>query len=76
MDVKIASNRTLEMALARPGEVPLLKTSKAHLIYMNRRIQAEEVTGEKAHRWLGWMQACAHITGVPHEELQQINKNA
>ncbi len=49
-------------------------TSKSHLLDMCNKIATEKITGEKAHRWLGWIQACVCIhCEVSLEELKQIN---
>ena len=80
MDVKLAAQRTTDahvsaLSLARDAELP--KATAAHLRYMNSRIQDGTVTGEKAHRWLGWMQATVYLAGAAtHDALQQINETS
>lgn len=62
MDVKIAANKMRDMindsflSEADEGDA----SSKAHLLGMCRKIEEGEVTGEKAHRWLGWIQGCVY----------------
>lgn len=81
MDVKLAAQRTTEAGVAAidPNH-PLLaqpKASLAHLRYMNERIQAGQVFGEKAHRWLGWIQAVVYLSGaLSHDALQKINETS
>lgn len=80
MDVKIASQRMIDSFVAaidpdRAREEP--KATLAHLRYMNAHIQAGVVTGEKAHRWLGWIQAVTYLCGgATHEQIQQVNKES
>lgn len=48
---------------------------KTHLIYMCNKILSGEVTGEKAHRWIGWIQGCLYMNGVASlEEMKLVNK--
>ena len=50
------------------------ETGKAHLHEMAQKIVNGEVLGEKAHRWLGWLQACICIGGgATLEQLKLIN---
>ena len=80
MNVKLAAQRTTDshvraINLARDSALP--KATVAHLCYMNSRIQDGTVAGEKAHRWLGWMQAVVYLQGAAsHEALQQINRTS
>jgi hypothetical protein len=51
------------------------KADKGHLIYMAYCIIDGKVVGEKAHRWLGYIQGvmvCRYETTV--EEMKQLNK--
>lgn len=49
--------------------------SKDHLRVMAHKLVTEEITGEKAHRWLGWFQACLVMGGATtFEEMKAINK--
>lgn len=47
---------------------------KDHLYCMCDKIVAGEVTEEKAHRWLGWVQGCICVGGgAGLDSLKQIN---
>lgn len=81
MDVKVAAARTLALYEKRADTVTLTKipgvyASILHLREMNAKIQSGEVSGEKAHRWLGWMQACVYCTcsAVSLGDFKDINK--
>ena len=46
-----------------------------HIMDMCCAIVNGEVIGEKAHRWLGWIQGCLCMSGeISLEELKEINK--
>lgn len=50
-------------------------TSIEHLLEMITAIESGEVVGEKAHRWLGWIQGVVCCRGgALLEELKEINK--
>lgn len=50
-------------------------SSLRHLASMLTQMSGMET--EKAMRWLGWMQACAHINAkIPLDVLKQINKES
>jgi len=50
---------------------------KDHLKYMLNRIIVGIVEGEKAHRWIGWVQGCVCVgKGATLEEMKRINKAA
>lgn len=78
MDVKKAANITVGLYDQRRRKVSNLRySSYSHILDMNEEIQKEVVTGEKAHRWLGWIQACAYQAGLATlDELKQINKES
>ena len=76
---------------AAKNMVPLINASslpahhpeygKDHLLYMVECIEAKEVTGEKSHRWLSFIQGCVCTAqalggGSSLEELKQINYTA
>ena len=57
--------------------------SKEHLLWMCDRIIGNEldahrqkVEGEKAHRWIGWIQGCLYMNGVTTDEMKELNKNS
>ena len=48
-----------------------------HLIGMCRKIESGEVAGEKAHRWIGWIQGCLYMRGEASlDEMKELNKKA
>jgi len=50
---------------------------KDHLKYMLDKLMVGEVFGEKAHRWIGWVQGCICVgKGATLEEMKLINKMA
>ncbi|HET8688334.1 MAG TPA: hypothetical protein VFM18_17125 [Methanosarcina sp.] len=56
--------------IARGGDA----TSVAHLYEMIEAIESGEVSGEKAHRWLGWMQGVVCCRGgATLEEMKAVN---
>ena len=58
-----------------PDEHP--EYGKDHLKYMLDKLMEGEVFGEKAHRWIGWIQGCICMSGgATLEELKRINKAA
>lgn len=57
--------------LPGPGRM----TNQQHLLWMLEQIQHGEVTGEKAHRWVGYVQGvlvALHVTSV--EEMRDLNR--
>ena len=51
--------------------------SVGHVLGMLDQIVSGSIYGEKAHRWLGWAQACmCHGKVATLDELKQINKDA
>lgn len=77
MDIQTAAASTLGVAIDSsrwPKEGPL---SRCHVRGMLERIECGEITGEKAHRWLGWAQAACVAAGVATlDEMKQINHAA
>ncbi len=50
---------------------------KDHLRAMLAMLVSEEITGEKAHRWIGWIQGCVCVGGGNTlEDMKKINKSA
>ena len=48
--------------------------NKAHITNMITLIQTEEIVGEKAHRWLGWVQCAIVASGhATLEDMKNIN---
>jgi hypothetical protein len=52
-------------------------TSLVHLVEMLDKIESEQVTGEKGHRWLGWAQAVICCRGgASLDEMKLVNYTA
>ena len=68
--------------VARRGFIPWTDdpndpTGGKHVEGMLVKLKRGEITGHKAHRWLGWVQACAAMRcGITLEEFKSINKKA
>ena len=51
--------------------------SIGHIFEMLDKIVSGEIEGEKAHRWLGWIQALMCVNRIADlKELKEINHNA
>jgi hypothetical protein len=77
MDTKIAARMLWE--LVDESNLPAEHTEfgKDHLKYMILKIVNGEITDEKAHRWIGWIQGCICTGGgADLETLKKINKTA
>jgi len=77
MDIKEAAGALWVLVFKSnlPDEHP--EYGKDHLRYMLSALVDGEVTGEKAHRWIGWIQGCICMgKGASLEELKWINKMA
>ena len=77
MDVKIAARETDE--LIDFTNLPLLNAEygKDYLHEMVNKIICGEVSGEKAHRWLGYLQSAVVIGGGANlEQVKMINKGS
>jgi hypothetical protein len=75
MDIKLAA-QAMRPLLARctkeveGGDA----TALHHLIDMIDKIEAGEVSGEKAHRWLGWIQGVVCCRGgATLDEMKAVN---
>ena len=74
MNVKIAAMKMIPRIVEAHLPEVNDEYGKDHLIDMVIKITSDEVTGEKAHRWLGWIQACVCMgRGASLEELKNIN---
>jgi len=50
---------------------------KNHLMAMLAMLAGGEITGDKAHRWLGWVQGCICVgKGATLDDMKDINKKA
>lgn len=77
MDIRIAARETAKYIEKTdlPRNNP--EIGKEHLHHMARSIQDGIVHGEKAHRWLGWLQACVCMgRGATLKQLKEINHRA
>lgn len=79
MDVKIAAQECRKH-LAKCKKVAVMggeSTSIEHVAAMLTSIESGAVSGEKAHRWLGWAQAVICCRGgATLEEFKSINFKA
>jgi len=77
MDVKIAAQKTGK--LIDSTSLPLLDAEygKRHLHDMVDKIIRGEISGEKAHRWLGYLQGAVVVGGgADLEQVKMINKGS
>ena len=81
MDIKVAAQLTLDHASMIkindmfPEDHPAY--GKLHLFDMLDAIIDGTIGGEKAHRWLGWVQAIMCVQGAATlEQLKDINHKA
>lgn len=59
------------------GEQSPEGNTQPHMVWMLRRILSGDVSGEKAHRWIGWAQCLAVMLGLGNlEEMKAINHEA
>jgi len=80
MNVTTAARNTLKLlankdhaVLSPPGQAATID----HLRMMVGKIKSGEVTGEKAHRWLGWIQGVIYTRfTVTLEDMKRVNKEA
>jgi hypothetical protein len=74
MDVRKAAKETAKLIKRIDLSTHDPEYGKLHLLHMSDQVISGEVTGEKAHRWLGWIQACVCVgNGANLEELKEIN---
>ena len=77
MDVKTAAQKTGK--LIDSTSLPPLNAEygKDHLHEMVNKIICGEISGEKAHRWLGYLQGVIVVGGVASlEQIKQISKGS
>jgi hypothetical protein len=77
MDTRIAADEL--WALVHRSELPEEHEGygKNHLRAMLALLAAAEITGDKAHRWVGWIQGCLCVgKGGTLKEFKDINKRA
>lgn len=78
-DVVTAAKEMKRYVACSMRELPDVKggeaTSCNHLFDMIAAIENKEVTGEKAHRWLGWIQGVVCCRGgASLDEMKEVNK--
>ena len=77
MKVKLAANKMRLFILKSKLPDHHKEYGKDHLLDMVLRILNNEVTGKKAHRWLGWIQGCVCVgKGATLEEMKLVNFKA
>jgi len=82
MDIVKAAEGTLKAVEDSCGAVNVTRhyddpTNLNHVRWMLEGIITEYIQHEKAHRWLGWAQACICQKGIATMgELAQINKDS
>jgi len=75
MDIKMVAEKTLRRLSFMP-ESGDPACGRKHIRYMLTLIIEGHITGEKAHRWLGWAQACICMqSNVSLQELKEINRS-
>lgn len=77
MDIKVAAKNTNKLIAEITMPLSPESMSRNHITWMLDEIENGNITGEKAHRWLGWAQAAAVSKGgATLEEMKQINFEA
>ena len=75
MNIIKVANKMKKLIINSTIPVIDLEYGKSHLFRMIEKIQNKKVTGEKAHRWIGWIQACVCMGGGANlEDIKNINK--
>jgi len=75
INIKIAAKKMDELIDSTDLSVLNASYGKTHLHDMTSKIINGEIVGNKAHRWLGYMQGLIVIGGgATLEELKKINK--
>lgn len=74
MDIKKAAHEMIQYVLNSALSEKHPECGKIHLLEMISKIENSEITGEKAYRWLGWIQGCVCVTGgATLEQMKNIN---
>lgn len=77
MDVKIAAQETDKLIDSTNLPLSNAEYGKDHLHEMVSKITCGEVSGEKAHRWLGYLQGVVVVGGGANlEQVKMINKGS
>jgi hypothetical protein len=75
MNIKIAAMNMVKHI--DNSDLPDMNQSfgKNHMYDMVDKIITDEVSGEKAHRWLGYIQGCVCVSGgATLDQLKQVNE--
>lgn len=74
MNVKSAAADCLDYLISEKIPDDTSKSGKGHLYYMIGMIRDGSITGNKAHRWLGYIQGCLVVHGVATlEDMKKVN---
>ena len=77
MDIKIAALETSKIISKNVTYGPKKECGKSHIQWMLDGIALGYITDEKAHRWLGWVQAVICIYDkVSLDDMKKINHRA
>ena len=81
MNVQIAAERTYDLLdtkkWSKVDRVDTGNTGYGHIEWMLQGILLNYIQHEKAHRWLGWVQACICIKqNIALSVFKDINKGA
>ena len=69
--------KTLRIESHIPEEQTLEGNTQGHMVWMLQALAAGDITGEKAHRWIGYAQGLAVMLGLGSlEDMKLINKDA
>lgn len=75
MDVKKVSSAMVDLVTHSPDLAENHpECGKLHLLDMCMQVNNGEITGTKAHRWIGWIQGCVVMGGgATLKELKELN---
>jgi hypothetical protein len=74
MIVAEAAKRMAGLIMSRMSSEGTKPADRFHLLYMCDELVHERVTGEQAHRWLGWIQGvCVARDIATLDECKDIN---
>lgn len=77
MNLKIAVKKLLPMIRNGKWYHATEDYDKNHILFMCNEIYLGKVTGEQAHRWLGYIQGVLVAVGITTvEQMKQLNKSS
>ena len=77
MDIKAVADNMWDSVNASNLPDEHAEYGKDHLRDMLRKLVSGEVSEEKAHRWIGWIQGCVCVgKGSTLKEMKRINKES